>query len=160
MYDYICNIKDFKLMCLAINRVPGLSGILDGITSTDNYTLYGVMNSGMKSCDMTELNIEKASPESLKTFILGHLTNGSVKNDQLICGENRPTLARDLKTQIGCPNTGVKTISGSFNDIIKPRLMPPNNMKVCNGMIQIVDTCILIEPVITTDDSTPGQGRF
>merc|ERR1711865_914131 len=142
LYEYICGLDDFKLMCYTIQRA-GLKEMFEGVETNNVYTLYGVINSGMESCGLDKARIDTTSPDILKTFIEGHTMVGSIKDDELACNDYESTLAGSI--QIGCPDNGVKTTYGFYNADIKPQLMSPSNISVCNGVIHIVDYCILIQ---------------
>lgn len=137
---------NFSLVCSAIGK-SNLNAIFGGISADTILTMYAPINEAMEKCGMNETMIDSINASKLRDFIKAHVTAGAIQYNDMVCGTQQSTLLGDASmTKIGCTygNDSVKTISGFFNGQIKPTILTPNNIDMCNGVVHPIDYCIMV----------------
>ena len=126
-----------------------INGNLD---STTTFTLFVPVNEAMEEAGLTFDNIEEIDDETLQNIIKSHIMIGSMKNEDLLCGEQYESM---LSSTIGEDNpvysqtllkvdcmtileSKTKSISGFYNTDLKnqPTMLSPNDIRLCNGYVQ------------------------
>merc|ERR1712238_137325 len=155
--DYICWMENFNTLCNAIQRA-GLDTLLGGMSTAPDegvITLFAPTNSGMEDAGLTEASIETMDRTKLITILKNHMMVGEVMAEDLICDEKYDTLSPagnpsnpsttssvDIKC-IQIMGTNTKTVSGPYNNYTnRPTILAPNDMVLCNGIVQPIDNAI------------------
>merc|ERR1712194_467345 len=155
--DYICWMENFNTLCNAIQRA-GLDTLLGGMSTAPDeglITLFAPTNSGMEDAGLTEASIETMDRTKLITILKNHMMVGEVMAEDLICDEKYDTLSPpgnpsnpsttssvDIKC-IEIMGTKTKTVSGPYNNYTnRPTILAPNDMALCNGIVQPIDNAI------------------
>ena len=145
--DYICTISNFSNFCAMVNRAE-LQELFDGIDGITQYiTLFAPTNRGCKLRGLGINDINSMDKNLLKHIVMTHATAGSIRAEQLQCGTQYPTLEGTFSVHATkCfVDTHAKAQYGFFNDEDEyPMILAPNNLELCNGLIQPVNHMIRV----------------
>ena len=136
--------------------------INDNMDSTTTLTLFVPVNEAMEEAGLTFDTIEEIDDETLQNIIKSHIMIGSIKVEDLICGdqyesmlastlwENSPVYGKSL-LKVDCMKnleSNTKTIGGFYNTGFKnqPTMLSPNDISLCNGYIQPINGIIQSYP--------------
>jgi len=144
---------NFSLLCEAFEKA-GLSRLLGGIdvqVENEIITLYAPINTGMIAAGYTSESIASMSTSKLEDMLKFHITRGSVTAVQLVCGDHQSTLLGGASSiNIECRETNgftSKIVTGFFNDETNtPTILSPNDIELCNGMVQPLDHVMKMLP--------------
>ena len=126
--------------------------------STTTLTLFVPVNEAMEEAGLTFDTIEEIDDETLQNIIKSHIMIGSIKVEDLICGdqyesmlsstigEDNPVYSQTL-LKVDCMTileSTTKSISGFHNTDLKhrPTMLSPNDISLCNGYVQSIDHII------------------
>merc|ERR1711865_9433 len=145
--DYVCWMNNLSLLCQAIHRV-GMTRLFSGVDingnldSTTTFTLFVPVNEAMVEAGFTFDTIKEIDIETLQNIIKSHIMIGSMKVEDLICGDqyesmlastlggNSPVYGKSL-LKVDCVKifeSNTKTIGGFYNTGFKnqPTMLSPN----------------------------------
>merc|ERR1711865_211336 len=151
IFDYVCRMDNFDLFCKAIHRA-GTTRLFSGMyinnnmDSTTTLTLFVPVNEAMEEAGLTFDTIEEIDDETLQNIIKSHIMIGSMKVEDLICGDqyesmlastlggNSPVYGKSL-LKVDCVKifeSNTKTIGGFYNTGFKnqPTMLSPNDISL------------------------------
>jgi len=147
IYDYLCSVNNFSNFCLMIQRA-GLRDLFSGVDGETQFmTLFAPTNSGCKGIGLTIENINSMDEDLLKHIVLTHATNGKVRAENLMCDGELPTLKGTFSVHTTKCYTAehARAQYGFFNvEGQMPMILSPNNLELCNGLIQPVNNMIRV----------------
>lgn len=147
IYEYLCSVSNFSNFCLMIQRA-GLQDLFAGIDGTTQFmTLFAPTNKGCKSSGLSTAEIETMDPDLLEHIVKTHATAGKITAGSLQCSAELPTLEGTFSVHsTKCyTTTHAKAQYGFFNEEDQyPMILSPNDLELCNGLIQPVNNMIRV----------------
>jgi len=136
-------------MCEAIT-VAGLEGTFDGSDGSE-ITVFASTNAGFLNVNLNKAAILAMDSHKLANIIKSLTMTGSVLAEDLVCDGVRSTLLGGTFTTTTKCLTDVhgKAQIGPFNTIGNyPTIMSPDDIGVCNGLVQPVNNVIQVYNLI------------